>query len=192
MHSYTERSPSGKGLHILFRAENFQYNTAQYYIMNHDAGIKVYVARATSKYVTVTGDRVNDYAFGERSKELEEVLNRFMQRPKVENQISENYGVNVVNGENSLYDEVVLEKARHSQNGQEFSHLWAGQLGQYPSHSEADLALCCELAFWTHCNRQQMGKLFRQSGTTYGAITIEKAISSCREVYQSPTLPPIS
>ena len=44
MHSYTEYSPSGNGLHILFRAEGFQYDSDRYYIMNHKAGIEVYVA----------------------------------------------------------------------------------------------------------------------------------------------------
>ena len=70
MHSYTELSPSGRGLHILFRADSFRYDTDRYYIMNHKAGIEVYVAGATKKYVTVTGRRTEkaDGAFRERSK----------------------------------------------------------------------------------------------------------------------------
>ena len=54
MHSYTEYSPSGRGLHILFSADGFQYDTNCFRIMNRQAGIEVYVAGATSKYVTVT------------------------------------------------------------------------------------------------------------------------------------------
>ena len=46
MHSYTEYSPSGNGLHILFSAKGFQYDTKRFYIMNHQAGIEVYVAGA--------------------------------------------------------------------------------------------------------------------------------------------------
>lgn len=42
MHSYTEYSPSGNGLHILFSAKGFQYDTKRFYIMNHQAGIEVY------------------------------------------------------------------------------------------------------------------------------------------------------
>ena len=49
MHSYTEYSPSGNGLHILFCADGFQYDTKRYYIMNHKAGLEVYVAGATKK-----------------------------------------------------------------------------------------------------------------------------------------------
>ena len=49
MHSYTERSPSGKGLHILFEAKDFAYDTQRYYIMNHAQGIEIYVAGVTNK-----------------------------------------------------------------------------------------------------------------------------------------------
>ena len=70
MHSYTEYSPSGNGLHILFRADGFQYDTKRFYIMNHQAGIEVYVAGATNKYVTVTGKACEQYDFGDRTKEL--------------------------------------------------------------------------------------------------------------------------
>lgn len=195
MHSYTEKSPSGDGLHILFRAENFQYDAAQFYIMNRAAGIEVYVAGATSKYVTVTGQAVNDYPLGNRSAELQEVLNRFMRRPDSKSEIVEKCGENVVNGENTLDDDALLEKAQGSKNGEDFSRLWQGDWGSYPSHSEADLALCSHLAFWTGCNAEQMDRLFRrsglmrdkwerpQSGTTYGALVIGKAISGCREGY---------
>lgn len=35
MHSYTEYSPSGNGLHILFSAKGFQYDTKRFYIMDY-------------------------------------------------------------------------------------------------------------------------------------------------------------
>ena len=80
MHSYTEYSPSGNGLHILFRADGFQYDTKRYYIMNHKAGLEVYVAGATKKYVTLTGNMCENYEFGDRTKELQILLDRFMCR----------------------------------------------------------------------------------------------------------------
>lgn len=61
MHSYTEFSPSRKGLHILFCADGFVYDKSKYYIMNHKSGIEVYVAGATNKYVTVTGECCENY-----------------------------------------------------------------------------------------------------------------------------------
>lgn len=83
MHSYTEYSPSGNGLHILFSAKGFQYDTKRFYIMNHQAGIEVYVAGATNKYVTVTGNRCEDYEYGDRTQELQVLLDKFMRRPEI-------------------------------------------------------------------------------------------------------------
>ena len=79
MHSYTELSPSGTGVHILFRAEGFRYDTNRYFIMNRQAGIEVYVAGATNKYVTITGQSCASHEFGDRSNELQQVLERFME-----------------------------------------------------------------------------------------------------------------
>lgn len=57
--------------------------------------------------------------------------------------------------------------------------------------SSADIALCGALAFWTGCHGARMDKLFRTSQLMrakwdrddYRQRTIEKAISSCRSVY---------
>lgn len=46
-----------------------------------------------------------------------------------------------------LEDEVLLEKARNATNGEKFERLWSGETAGYDSHSEADMALCCLLAF---------------------------------------------
>jgi primase-polymerase (primpol)-like protein len=63
-----------------------------------------------------------------------------------------------------LSDEVVLERALAADKEERFSKLWSGQWEkQYASQSEADMALCCKLAFWTGKNRVQMDRLFRQS-----------------------------
>jgi predicted RNase H-like nuclease (RuvC/YqgF family) len=67
----------------------------------------------------------------------------------------------------------------------------------YDSQSEADMALCCLLAFWTGGDRTRMEQLFRQSGlhrekwdevhyadgSTYGEKTIERAITNTSEFY---------
>lgn len=60
MSTYTEKSPSGHGLRILFLAGGFQYDKSRYYINNQKAGLEVYIAGATNKFVTVTGDALTD------------------------------------------------------------------------------------------------------------------------------------
>ena len=161
MHSYTELSPSGKGIHILFRAEGFSYDTKRYYIMNHPKGVEVYVAGATSKYVTVTGRGVNDYPFGERGNELKQVLERFMLRESSGNTFGRN-GLNGVNPKNGV--DAILDRAGSGKYGPAFRRLWAGDCTGYASQSEADLALCGHLAYWTGRDERQMDALFRRSG----------------------------
>jgi len=46
-------------------------------------------------------------------------------------------------------DEEIIERAREAENGDRFDTLWHGQTGGYESHSEADMALCLHLAYWT-------------------------------------------
>jgi putative DNA primase/helicase len=96
-----------------------------------------------------------------------------------------------------LEDTEIIDKARACKSGSLFSMLYAGQWeGLFPSQSEADLALCNQLAFWTGRNEAQMDRIFRSSGLyrkkwdtkrggdTYGNITISKACAACDEIYE--------
>ena len=81
----------------------------------------------------------------------------------------------------------------NSKNGDGIKALYDGDTGNYPSQSEADLALCCHLAFWFKSNADTIDQAFRNSGlmrdkwdskrgdTTYGQQTIEKAIEATEE-----------
>ena len=82
-----------------------------------------------------------------------------------------------------------------------FSELYAGSWqGRYGSQSEADMAFCSMLAFWFQRDFDKMDAVFRksglmrekwdrkQSGSTYGALTLKKAISDCTSVY-TPSAP---
>ena len=67
----------------------------------------------------------------------------------------------------------------------------------YPSQSEADLAFCNILAFWTGKDKEQMDRIFRmsglyrdkwdrrQGGTTYGNATLDTAVNNCQTVYST-------
>jgi primase-polymerase (primpol)-like protein len=63
----------------------------------------------------------------------------------------------------SLSDAELLERIRQSASGPKFDSLWSGTIGDYPSHSEADLALASVLAFWTQRDPVRIDLLFRQS-----------------------------
>src|SRR5215469_8559654 len=88
--------------------------------------------------------------------------------------------------------------ARHASNGPTFTHVWEGDWeGKYPSQSEADLALCCHLAFWTRLDPSRIDVLFRQPGlyrkekwerTDYRDRTIAAALERTRDVYDPGTV----
>ena len=96
-----------------------------------------------------------------------------------------------------LADAEIIRLASTSKQQTLFNALWAGRWEDlYPSHSEADLALCNILAFWTGRDEAVMDRLFRQSGLhrdkwnqkmsngTYGASTVRKAAMNCNAVYE--------
>lgn len=96
-------------------------------------------------------------------------------------------------------DEIV-RAAAGAKNGGKFVSLYGGSTAGYTSQSEADMALCSMLAFWTGCDADKMDVIFRssglmrekwdrpQSGSTYGALTIQKAIADCTQVYSPRTV----
>jgi len=93
-----------------------------------------------------------------------------------------------------LDDTILLDKARAAMNGAKFTALWSGDFTEYGSQSEADLALCIRLAFWTQ-DSPQIDRLFRQSGLmrdkwdakrgaqTYGERTMAEALARQTEHY---------
>ena len=96
----------------------------------------------------------------------------------------------------TLADDELIAKIKASNNADDFIDLYSGNMTRYnDDHSAADLAFCKILAFWTGCNKTQMDRIFRRSGlmrkkwdehrqdTTYGDLTINKAIANQRDVY---------
>jgi hypothetical protein len=95
-----------------------------------------------------------------------------------------------------MEDVALLKKAHAAKNGAKFAQLWAGDTSLHAGDdSVADLALCCELAFWTQ-DAAQIDRLFRQSGLmrtkwdeqrgdqTYGEHTVRKALARQTEHYK--------
>lgn len=187
---YIEKSPSGTGLRVIFKASGFMYDSTKYYINNSKLGVEVYVYGATNKFVTVTGNVYQQGDVIEAEAQLQTLLDTFMLRnikPRDEQPaVTASY----------LSDDIVIEKAKAAKNGVAFAKLWEGDISGYPSQSEADLAFCSHLAFWCGRDIAQMDRLFRrselyrdkwdrpQSGSTYGQITLEKAVSLCSSTYQ--------
>jgi len=197
--SYTEVSPSGTGYHVLLRGELPDGR-------NRRGSVELY---DTARFFTVTGDHVDETPthVARRQDALAAIHREYVQDTDGDT-ASESEPRGTADGESAtsgavtvdvdLEDEELLEKARNSSNGEKFERLWNGDTGGYDSHSEADMALCCLLAFWTGGDQTQMDQLFRESGllrekwdevhyadgSTYGEKTIERAIATTSEFYE--------
>ena len=197
MDAYTEISPSGEGLRILFLAPGFRYDDNKYYINNRKNELEIYLPGMTNKYVTVTGNTLRRRDMIDRTDRLQPILDKYMKKPQQTTQTA----APMPGTPADISDRELLDKAMNAANGSKFAALWEGGLYGYPSQSEADQALCNLLAFWTGKDAARMEALFRQSGlcresggkykspahyTKYLQKTIAKAIDSCGDVYTPP------
>ena len=180
LHSYTEVSPSGTGVHILARGRLPPGGRRK-------GPVEIY---CDGRFFTITGARVGGTpaAIEERTAALA-VLHRQI------------FGTNGMRQQAphppaglppNLDDAQLLERARAARNGAKFTALWSGDTSGYSSHSEADQALCNMLAFWTAGDAARVDRLFRASGLcrpkwdarrgerSYGERTITAAIAGRR------------
>jgi primase-polymerase (primpol)-like protein len=172
--SYTEQSPSGKGLHVIVRARLEGGRCRRGPIEIYDRG----------RYFAMTGERVVGLPVEAmpRQAELDGLRGRLFP-PAAEPRRS--VSPPSVLG---LDDEELLRRAFAARNGGQVERLWNGVWAGYGSRSEADLALVSHLAFWTGGDPERIDRLFRRSGlyrekwdarrgeTTYGAETIARAL----------------
>ena len=194
---YSEISQSEDGVHVITfgsvpngarkKGGLEIYDNLRYIALT---GTRVYAETSVSKVDDQTKNisKVYDKYFGEalRMKDVDDIENpTYMVAKKF------------IRKSNLMADEIV-EKASKSTGGAKFDALYHGSWeDNYQSQSEADMAFCCMLAFWTQKNAGLMDDIFRQSGlmrekwdrkerdTTYGQMTINSAISKCGVVYNS-------
>ena len=183
--SYTEISPSGTGLRIIAKASGFKFDKSLYYINKCDIGLEIYIAGATRKFLTVTGNVIRTKGIPERGTQFQAVMDKYMRRPSP-------LTAPGVEARSCLTDEEVIRKAMNGKNGTTFSKLWNGDISGYGSASEADMALAGQLAFYCGREYEQMERLFNESELgqrdkwergDYRQMTLCKAISNCKFTY---------
>jgi len=184
--SYSEHSPSGKGYHVVIRAD---LNGAG----RHPQGIGVF---QVDRLWYCTGEHVRGTptTIEERQDELEKVVAHFLPATNVATDPWRVSSVNLPAGGkiSDLDDRELLDRAMAARNGAEFTRLWNGDSQGYRSRSEADLAFCNMLSFWTGRDAERVDQLFRQSGLyrekwerdDYRNRTIETAIAATTDVYK--------
>ena len=201
INSYTEYSPSGEGLRIFVRGNLPQAG-------KRTGNFEIY---GDKHYLTVTGNHVpgTPLTIEKRQQEIDVLFAKYFPTSKtskgdVDQEPSGNSDEleSHQDSEQTDSDEVlvntdqIIQIALNAKNGEKFRRLWEGDISGYPSHSEADLALCKLLAFWCRKNPDAMDSLFRASklhrpkwdeprgNKTYGRITIDKAIATTKNTYK--------
>lgn len=181
--SYTEVSPSGTGLHIICKGQLPAGG-------NRKGNIEMY---QTGRYFTVTGNIFQGRAqINECTAAVVSMHRKYIGQQDVQSDQKAAASSGSVPAPVADSDDDIIRKASEAKNGDLFRQLWSGDWAGagYPSQSEADMAFVKLLAYWTNGNAQRMDSLYRQSGlmrdkwdrrqsgSTYGAITIENALQT--------------
>lgn len=183
--SYTEFSPSMKGIHIIIKGSLPQsvLGTGR---KNTKHGLEIY---SYGRFFTFTGNRENSNDVYDRTDELAEVFEQYFDDSDIQGRVNL---AEFEKDEIKISNESLWEKMFRSKNGDEIRSLYNGNLIN-DDHSASDLALCNYLAFWTGKSSTRMDAMFRESSLirdkwdvihfsdtneTYGERTIGVAISS--------------
>ena len=142
--SYSEVSPSGKGLHIIVKGNLPQGRRRSF--------IELY---SSQRYATMTGNVYNDVPIADRN----ELLNILFKQMGGGNNVSHHNG----NAPQTHDDSQIIEQASNASNGEKFKILNSGDWQSiYQSQSEADFAYIDIIAFYTQ-NKEQIARIFRAS-----------------------------
>ena len=143
--TYTELSPSGKGMHVVGRG-------SLYGAGRHPAGLGVF---DRSRYFTFTGRHVvgTPATIEERQEQLDALLAEFLP-------IREPARSPLPPRPVDLDDQELLERMFASKSGDKIRRLWEGNWSAHSSQSEGDYALLTHLAFWTDRDAPRMESLF--------------------------------
>ncbi|PGA94652.1 phage NrS-1 polymerase family protein, partial [Bacillus toyonensis] len=183
--SYTEFSPSGKGIQIIIKGGLPQtvLGTGR---KNTKHGLEIY---SYGRFFTFTGNRENSNDVYDRTDELAEVFEQYFDDSDIQGRVNL---AEFEKDEIKISNESLWKKMFRSKNGDEIRSLYNGSLIN-DDHSASDLALCNHLAFWTGKSATRMDAMFRETSLirdkwdvihftdtneTYGERTIGVAISS--------------
>lgn len=172
--SYTEVTPSGIGLRVFVRAQWPKEEPKEGRRIGY---LELY---SGSHFLTITGNVFISSLLDieERSTEIYTLWKRLF-APKEEPVKAHSGGTKT----KPLGDEEIIFRAGQATNGSKFAALFGGDWSAYPSQSEADLALCNMLAFWTQ-DPAQIDSIVRSSKVwrpkweraDYRNSTIDKAL----------------
>jgi len=187
LQSYTEFSQSKTGVHIICKGT---LPEGRRKAKNDSGGFEMY---ENGRFFVVTGDYCSAYAYiNDCTESIKPLHSKYLGKATEPQPKLRSVEVNP----NTVDD--IVRTACNAKNGSLFKALYSGDFSAYSSQSEADMAFCNMLAFWCGCDTDKMDSIFRQSGlmrdkwdrkqsgTTYGIITLQKAVSGCTQTYYNP------
>lgn len=180
--SYTETSVSGTGIHIIFKGK-IPGNRRR------KGNVEMY---SEGRFFVMTGNRLGEYDTVNEC-DITPLYKKYLDTKKIL-PMKKDFEPPVFN---NMSEVDIIQNALNSKTGMRFKLFLNGGWEQiYNSQSEADMAFANDLAFWTGKDYAKMDSIFRQSSlmrekwdtkrgqTTYGAATLNKAISEAEEVFR--------
>ena len=146
--SYTEVSQSGKGLHVWVQGRVFEG-------ARHD-GVEVY---GSARFMVCTGNVL----FNNPIEPRQDLLDKLVAEIRAKQGASKKQA-HLDEQDEVLTDDEIITRASTADNAVKFNKLWKGEWQEYnfPSQSEADLALLSMFTFYSRSN-EQCRRLFRMS-----------------------------
>lgn len=187
LNSYCEISPSGQGVKLWVKAvHKLDGKTGR---RDAKRGVEIYGKR---RFFTITGRRLSQFSANVEVRQTvvdDFYSSIFCTRKNGDARLS----ALRPHSNAALSGADVINRASNAKNGAKFRALWAGNIDGYGSQSEADLALCSMLYFWTG-DREAVCRLFEQSAlgqrekwaarSDYQEATLDVA---CKGEVYSPT-----
>lgn len=182
LRSYAELSQSGNGIHIICKGELPPNGRRHGKVEMYESG----------RFFVMTGNCFSDYC---ECNECTESIKPLHKKYISSTTSAKDDFMDVLTPVSLTNASEIINKAMSAKNGDKFSALYSGDITGYASQSEADMAFMNMLAFWCTCDRSLMDEIYRssglfrdkwdrkQSGSTYGELTISKAIEQCDEMY---------
>lgn len=157
--TFTDISPSGRGLKLFFRASLTKFPNGKTGTRKDEMGIEAY---ASERFFTVTGRRYAGNGIAECNGALDWFVGKYLNAPKAKKSRPCHEASAL-----KLDDEQIIERVLGEKGGKA-NALWRGDASNYrgsdgqPDLSRADAALCAKIAYYTK-NAAQIERIFAQS-----------------------------
>ena len=205
--TYIEKSPSGKGYHILFFAElaklpDSKTYKSQYQQKNSTLDVECYISGMTNRYFTFTGNQISKGdCLTDKTDTLLEFLNKYM-RKAPSSPVSSSQQMKLTEERETHHPtsgiDITkrLQVAMNAKNGNLFKALYNGDTNGYESPSEAVQAFVDMLVFYFGEGGQELVKsVYMGSGLAVSKwgerdtiidTTIDNAFQRVSERYTQP------